>query len=152
MQLEKILITRFVLGVVGLADATPADAQGATVAPADLDTLLAPVHWMQELLLGTAATVVAVIAVASIGLLMLTGRIDWRRGATVITGCFVVFGAPVIAAGIHAATSEEEVYAPPGPPVRTALPPLLPHPPGVPSPPIDPYAGASPARTNHPVP
>ena len=52
-------------------------------------------------LLGTIATVVAVIAVAAVGFMMLTGRINWRYGATVIVGCFVLFGASSIVAGIH---------------------------------------------------
>ena len=43
----------------------------------------------------------AVIAVGATGLLMLTGRIDWRRGAVVILGCFIVFGAASIVAGIR---------------------------------------------------
>jgi len=32
---------------------------------------------------------------------MLTGRINWRYGATVILGCFILFGASTIVAGIH---------------------------------------------------
>jgi type IV secretion system protein VirB2 len=36
---------------------------------------------------------------------MLTGRIDWRRGATVILGCFIVFGAAAIVAGIKSAAT-----------------------------------------------
>ena len=35
---------------------------------------------------------VAVIAVALVGFMMLTGRINWRFGATVIIGCFILFG------------------------------------------------------------
>lgn len=61
------------------------------------------VRWLQGTLLGTVATVVAVIAVASVGLLMLTGRINWRYGATVILGCFILFGAASIVAGIQSA-------------------------------------------------
>lgn len=61
------------------------------------------VNWLQGTLLGTVATTVAVIAVAAVGFMMLTGRIDWRRGAVVIVGCFVVFGAASIVAGIRAA-------------------------------------------------
>ena len=56
-------------------------------------------------MLGTAATVTAVIAVAIVGYMMLTGRIDWRRGAIVILGCFILFGAATIVAGIQAAAS-----------------------------------------------
>ncbi|WEK46397.1 MAG: TrbC/VirB2 family protein [Candidatus Andeanibacterium colombiense] len=61
--------------------------------------------WMQDTLLGTVATTVAVIAVAMVGFLMLTGRMDWRRGAIVIVGCFILFGAASIVAGIRAASA-----------------------------------------------
>jgi len=60
--------------------------------------------WMQDTLMGTVATTAAVIAVAAVGFLMLTGRMDWRRGAIVIVGCFVLFGAASIVAGIRAAS------------------------------------------------
>ena len=58
---------------------------------------------IQGTLLGTVATVVAVIAVAVVGLMMLTGRMNWRYGATVILGCFILFGAASIVAGIQSA-------------------------------------------------
>jgi type IV secretion system protein VirB2 len=69
--------------------------------PAGSGVLVAALHWLEGTLLGTIATVVAVIAVASVGFLMLTGRINWRYGATVILGCFVLFGAASIVAGIQ---------------------------------------------------
>jgi type IV secretion system protein VirB2 len=47
--------------------------------------------------------VAAVIAIASVGFMMLTGRMDWRYGATVIMGCFILFGAGAIVAGIRQA-------------------------------------------------
>ena len=56
-------------------------------------------------MLGTVATVVAVIAVAVVGLMMLTGRMNWRYGATVILGCFILFGAASIVAGIQSAAA-----------------------------------------------
>jgi type IV secretion system protein VirB2 len=34
--------------------------------------------------------------------MMLTGRMNWRHGAIVILGCFVLFGATSIVAGIQA--------------------------------------------------
>jgi type IV secretion system protein VirB2 len=71
-----------------------ADPQGSGV-------IVSAVRWLQGTLLGTVATVVAVIAVASVGFLMLTGRINWRYGATVILGCFILFGAASIVAGIQ---------------------------------------------------
>ncbi len=56
---------------------------------------------MQGTLLGNLATTAAVIAVAVVGFLMLTGRIEWRRGLTVVVGCFIIFGAAAIVAGIR---------------------------------------------------
>jgi hypothetical protein len=61
---------------------------------------------LEHTVLGSVAIAVAVLAVASIGFLMLTGRPDVRRGARVMGGCFVLFGASWIAAGIHSAASE----------------------------------------------
>ncbi|MCI4590583.1 TrbC/VirB2 family protein [Sphingobium sp. BYY-5] len=69
--------------------------------PAGSGPILNAVRWIEGTLLGTIATVVAVIAVASVGFLMLTGRINWRYGATVILGCFILFGAASIVAGIQ---------------------------------------------------
>lgn len=69
--------------------------------PAGSGAIVGAVRWLQGTLLGTVATVVAVIAVASVGFLMLTGRMNWRYGATVILGCFILFGAASIVAGIQ---------------------------------------------------
>lgn len=76
-------------------------AQDALADPAGSGVIVSAVRWLEGTLLGTIATVVAVIAVASVGLLMLTGRINWRYGATVILGCFILFGAASIVAGIQ---------------------------------------------------
>lgn len=67
--------------------------------------ILAAIGWIQGTLLGNVATSVAVIAVAIVGFMMLTGRMNWRHGVTVIIGCFVLFGAAAIVAGIQAAAS-----------------------------------------------
>jgi type IV secretion system protein VirB2 len=61
-------------------------------------------------LLGTVATVAAIIAVASVGFLMLTGRMNWRYGATVILGCFILFGAASIVGGIQSSASASAGY------------------------------------------
>ena len=58
------------------------------------------VAWVQSAALGSTATVIAVIAVAAIGLLALSGRIELRRSVTVIIGCFLLFGAAGIASGL----------------------------------------------------
>lgn len=78
-----------------------AHAQDALGDPAGSGVLVSAVQWLQGTLLGTIATVVAVIAVAAVGFMMLTGRIHWRYGATVILGCFILFGAASIVAGIQ---------------------------------------------------
>lgn len=76
-------------------------AQQYNADPAGSGPLVGAMQWLQNTLLGTVATVAAVIAVASIGFLMLTGRMNWRYGATVILGCFILFGAASIVAGIQ---------------------------------------------------
>jgi type IV secretory pathway VirB2 component (pilin) len=80
--------------------AAPARAQVASD-PAGSSPILAALNWVQNTLLGNVATSAAVIAVAAVGFLMLTGRIEWRRGLTVIVGAFIIFGAVTIVAGIR---------------------------------------------------
>nr|WP_311770803.1 TrbC/VirB2 family protein [Sphingopyxis sp. JAI128] len=83
-----------------------ATAQAQDIAdPAGSGVLVSAVRWLEGTLLGTVATVVAVIAVATVGFMMLTGRINWRYGATVILGCFILFGAASIVAGIQSTAS-----------------------------------------------
>lgn len=110
--------------------------------PGGSGALVAAVQWLQYTLLGTVATTVAVISVATVGLMMLSGRMDLRRGATVVVGCFILFGASSIAAGIRSVAAgdyapaetrfQPEAWIPPPPPPRTP-----------PAAPADPYAGAA---------
>jgi type IV secretion system protein VirB2 len=79
----------------------PAIAQDSYSDPAGSGPIVGALHWLQGTLLGTVATVVAIMAVASVGFLMLTGRMNWRYGATVILGCFILFGAASIVGGIQ---------------------------------------------------
>lgn len=97
---------RCISGVV-MAAAPPMSAHAQTVLadPRGSGTIISAVQWLQGTLLGTVATVVAVIAVACVGLMMLTGRINWRYGAVVILGCFILFGAVSIVAGIQSTAS-----------------------------------------------
>jgi type IV secretion system protein VirB2 len=90
------LAAAFLLAAWGEAFAQSVNPQGS-------GPILAAVQWIQGTLLGNVATSVAVIAVAVVGLLMLTGRMNWRHGVTVIIGCFIVFGAAAIVAGIQTA-------------------------------------------------
>lgn len=76
-----------------------------TGTPQGASPLVGALSWVQDTLLGNFATAAAVIAVAGVGFLMLTGRMDWRRGLTVVVGCFVIFGAAAIVAGIRSMAS-----------------------------------------------
>lgn len=94
--------TRAVLAAIAsLIAAAPAMAQDSYTDPAGSEVIVSAVNWLQGTLLGTIATVAAIIAVAAVGFMMLTGRINWRYGVTVILGCFILFGASSIVAGLH---------------------------------------------------
>ena len=118
---------------------------GSLADPSGSSAAVAAVRWLEGALLGTAATSVAVICVAAVGLMMLSGRVSFRRAASVVLGCFILFGAPTIAAGIQAVAgggapaAPEPVFVPP-PYIPPPAPP--PVPPPQPSNP-DPYAGAA---------
>lgn len=98
--MRRITIGAATLGAA-LMQPIAAQAQSALADPAGSGPIVSAVQWLQGTLLGTVATVVAVIAVACVGFLMLTGRINWRHGGVVILGCFILFGAVSIVAGIR---------------------------------------------------
>lgn len=113
--------------------------------PGGANVFLSAAQWLQALLLGSLATSLAVIAIASVGLLMLSGRVNLRRGATVILGCFILFGAATIAQGLRGVTGSF-VDPPAGVQPVPAPPPALvdlSRPPDTAIGPSDPYAGAS---------
>ncbi|MXO63880.1 TrbC/VirB2 family protein [Qipengyuania oceanensis] len=84
-----------------VALAVPSAAMAQTADPAGSGPIVAALGWLQGTLLGNVATAVAVMAVAAVGFMMLTGRLNWRFGATVIIGVFILFGAASIVAGIQ---------------------------------------------------
>jgi type IV secretion system protein VirB2 len=86
-----------------ILSAFPATAMAQGTDPAGSGPIVAALGWLQGTLLGNVATAVAVMAVAAVGFMMLTGRLNWRFGATVIIGCFVLFGSGAIVAGIQQA-------------------------------------------------
>ncbi len=121
-----------------MAFASHASASLSLADPGGSSSIVAAVAWLEGTLLGPVATIIAVIAVSWIGLTMLTGHVNMRQGLTVILGCFVLFGAPTIVAGIRSTlptgSQAAPSYPPPPPPPAIAWPP-----PGS----YDPYAGAS---------
>ena len=102
MSLKSRVIGPLAAALAG-AGASVARAQSVSLDPAGSNPILAGVSWLQGTLLGNVATAVAVMAVAACGFMMLTGRLNWRHGATVIIGCFVLFGAGAIVGGIRGA-------------------------------------------------
>ena len=96
MNIKHSLIALPLLALSAPAEAAQANPQGS-------GPIVAALAWLQGTLLGNVATAVAVIAVAMVGFMMLTGRMNWRFGATVIIGCFILFGAGTIVAGIQSA-------------------------------------------------
>lgn len=56
--------------------------------------------WLNSLLADSLMITICSIAIAVLGVAMLTGRFEVRRGASLVVGCFVVLGASTIAAGL----------------------------------------------------
>lgn len=93
MKMRMLAVALAATSMPGTAMAQ-ADPQGS-------GPVIAALAWLQGTLLGNVATSVAVIAVAMVGFMMLTGRLNWRFGATVIVGCFILFGSAAIVSGIQ---------------------------------------------------
>lgn len=89
-----------VLAAAMALTASAAQAQVQTD-PQGSSPLNAALEWVQGTLLGNLATTAAVIAVAVVGYMMLTGRMEWRRGLMVVVGAFIIFGAVSIVSGIR---------------------------------------------------
>ena len=99
---------RFVSSFIALLMAAlPTAALAQATDPQGSGPIVAALSWLQGTLLGNVATAVAVMAVAAVGFMMLTGRMNWRFGATVIIGVFILFGAASIVSSVQsvAATS-----------------------------------------------
>ena len=88
------------LAIASITTVMPTAAM-AQANPQGSGPIVSALSWLQGTLLGTVATSVAVIAVAMVGFMMLTGRLNWRVGATVIIGCFILFGSAAIVSGIQ---------------------------------------------------
>lgn len=114
--------------------------QSSLLEPSGASSLAAAGDWLTGTLLGSLAVALCVIAVAIVGLLLLTGRVAVREGARVIVGCFLLLGAPIVAASFFAMAQPEHA----APPVATVSnSPVLPERADLPPAQYDPYAGAS---------
>jgi len=102
--MKRLISPRTLAGTLLFA-AMPSAAHAQTADPQGSGPIVAALSWLQGTLLGNVATAVAVMAVAAVGFMMLTGRLNWRFGATVIIGVFILFGAASIVAGIQGAAA-----------------------------------------------
>lgn len=74
--------------------------------------------WITGTLSGDLAIALCVIAVAFVGLVLMTGRLAIRDAVRVVIGCFVLLGASVIAGGLqNVAREAAQPRAPVTPPV-----------------------------------
>lgn len=115
-----------------------------TVAPSLFEAssepaLSAAADWISDAVFGSVAAALCVIAIAFVGLMLMAGRLAVRDALRAAFGCFVLLGAPAIAAGLQGAA--EQVSPPALPHERTVNvpPPVAPLPQAT----YDPYAGAS---------
>lgn len=100
MKLNVKSIRISLAGALALLSA-PAMAQQQD--PAGSGPIVRAAQWLQGTLMGNVATAAAVIAVAVVGFMMLSGRMNWRYGVTVILGLFILFGSVAIVTGIQSA-------------------------------------------------
>ena len=89
-----------------LASASLFDARGGS-------PLGSAIGWINGTLLGSTATILCVLAVATIGLLMLTGRFPVKESLRVVLGCFLLLGAPALALAISTGWRQASPPAPP---------------------------------------
>jgi type IV secretory pathway VirB2 component (pilin) len=115
--------------------------QSISIAGGSYSVLTVAINWVEQLLMGNLGIAIAVLAIAVVGFAMLQGYLPVRSGARVLIGCFILFGAPLIAQGFVRALRGEQTVAPrqtaPMPNIST----LQREP--TKANPFDPYAGAT---------
>lgn len=102
--------------------------------------LAASLDWITATLQGDLAIGICVIAVAIVGMVMLTGRMPIRQGAHVILGCFILLGAPVVASGFSGIWQDSSG---PGPALAASEPTVIYERDDLPPATYNPYARAS---------
>lgn len=115
--------------------------QGSLSDAPPVSAIATAANWVSNLLFGPLATAIAIIAIASIGLALMSGRIELRRGLSILIGCFLLFGARGLADGLRSTATDNEKSV-----VSTAPPPPTfpnPKPSSSNTNAFDPYAGAA---------
>jgi len=101
------------------------------------------IQWLAALVQGSIANAIAVIAVASVGFMMLTGRLELKRAFRVILGCFLLFGASAVAQGLAGAIHSDAMPRPGDVPPSPYHPPVAPPLKPATRSDYNPYAGAA---------
>jgi type IV secretory pathway VirB2 component (pilin) len=101
--------------------------------------LVASASWIRDVLTGSLAVSIAVVAIAWLGFAIMQGRLPWRSGLRIVLGCFILFGSSTIATAFMWFAGYEQARAVDVP--ASARTPAVPVPPAPPV--FDPYAGAS---------
>lgn len=113
----------------------------STGSGANNSALTGAVHWIESSLTGSAATSIAVIALALSAIAMLQGRVDIGRLGKVALGAFILFGSPFLASELVRSLSARD---PVSAQISNARPSISPAPTVPKNAPVnDPYAGAS---------
>lgn len=84
--------------------------------------IVTALQWIENALLGTLASVSAIIAVAGLGFLMLQGYLPRRRAVNVVIGCFLLFGANIIARSLVIIVNRDTPRLAPADPLSPSLP------------------------------
>ena len=98
--------------------------------------------WGQHLTSGSLATLAATIAVAGLGYALIAGRLELRRAARIVGGCFLLFSAQAIVAEFTSGVGDQVSVGEGGavnPLVASEVAPVTPEL-------FDPYAGAAVAK------
>lgn len=98
------LLRTTILAAAAALAAEPALAQSISPDPSGSGVIADAVNWLTGTLLGNVATGIAILAVAIIAILLMTGRMEWGRAALVVIGIFILFGAATIVGGIRSMT------------------------------------------------
>jgi len=114
------------------------DLQTSLFEPSASSPIASSVDWINGVLFSQIALGLCVLAVAFVGVLMLTGRLPLRQGMRVMLGCFVLLGAPMIAVGLMGSLEDRSASLPVAPEVAVESPRGELEPAD-----YDPYAGAS---------
>jgi type IV secretory pathway VirB2 component (pilin) len=72
---------------------------------AQAEALVVGAHWIENLLTRSVGVAIAVLAIALVGIALLSGYYPLRRGIKVALGCFILFGAQSIARSLVDAVS-----------------------------------------------